>query len=508
MVSFNQIPQGWKLPGASIEVDPSQAGTPTNPKWGLIPAIKLAAGSAPANIPIAVGTQADADAYGGAGSMLAAMFRRWFQINKSTPLYVLPVAEPSGGVAASGTITVASAPTSAGTLALYIAGQKVTVGIGSSDTTAQVATKINAAINAATDLPVTSTVSTNVVTVTAKWKGVTGNDIRLEDNFLGVNGAEVMPAGLALTYPTNNVLASGTGTPDLTTAIANIGDAPFKFVGFPFTDSGSLAAIALEYGFSDSGRWGWMRQSYGQVFSARRDSYANHMTWGPTSNFPVTHVLGVELQAPSPPWEWAAAFAAQAAKALTNDPARPLQTLTLDGILSAPKAFRFNKTQLNAMAGVGLAIQGTDVDGQQLGVPQLLREQSQYQKNTQGQADNAYELATTLATLDEIFTRLRQAIGNRFPRSKLANDGMRLAPGQAVVTPKIIKSELIAEYGLMEYDGLVENMKAFKDALVVERSSTDPNAVEVLYPPDLINQLRRLNIRAAFRLQFPTSAAA
>ena len=508
MVDVSPIPPNWKLPGTSITVDPSQAGTPTNPKYALLVGHPTAVGLAARDVPIACGTQADANALFGVGSMLARMFAKHFALNKSSPVFALPVAEPSAGVAATGTLTVASAPTVAGTLALYVAGQKVTVGIASADTTAQVATKIVTAITAATDLPVTASASTNAVTLTAKWKGLTGNDIRIEANYLGFYGGEFLPEGLALTFPTNNVLSGGTGTPDFTAAIANLGDTPYKFVALPFTDSGSRALWATEYGFGESGRWGWMRQSYGQIWSARRDTYSGHMTWGPSANDPVIYTLGIEPQTPSPVWEIAAAFEGVAALYLTADPARPLQTLFLSGILPAPRAFRFNKTQLNAMAQVGIAIQGTDVDGNTGGEMQLLREQSSYQRNTLGQADNAYELATTLATLDEVFTRLRQAISNKYPRHKLASNGTRFGAGQAIVTPLVIKGELVAQYRTMEADGLVENGDLFKANLIVERALSEPNTVEVLYPPDLINQLRRLNIRAAFRLQFPAALAA
>lgn len=501
-ISFNQINPYWKLPGTSIEVDPSQAGTPVNPKYGLLIGHKTSAGSAIVNIPVAIASQADADAQFGAGSMLSAMFRRFFGINRSQVLFCLPIAEVGAGTAATGGITVSGAPSASGVLSLYIAGQRVPVSIGQTDTTAQVATKIGAAVNAATDLPVTASVASSTATLTAKWKGQTSSDIRVEDSILGPNGGEVLPSGLALTYPAGNVLASGTGTPDLTSAIAAMGDAPWKFVALPFGDTASLAAFATEFGYSDSGRWGWIRQTYGQVFGAVRDTYANLMTLGPTRNDPVISQLAVEPASPAPIWEWTAAYCAQAARAFTIDPSAPLQTLTLDGIAPAPPQSRFNKTQLNALAGVGLAIQGTDLDGRSDGVVTLLREQTRYQKNTLGQADNAFELATTLATLDEVFTRLRQRISNKFPRAKLANDGTRLGAGQNIVTPKVIKGEMIAQYAEMEMDGLVENTKAFKDNLIVERSTTEPNTVLVYYPPDLTNQLRRLNIRAAFRLQF------
>jgi phage tail sheath gpL-like len=62
MVSFNNIQPYWKLPGPSIEVDPSQAGTPVNPKYGLLVGIAKG-GTAPFDTPVAVGTQTDANAF-------------------------------------------------------------------------------------------------------------------------------------------------------------------------------------------------------------------------------------------------------------------------------------------------------------------------------------------------------------------------------------------------------------------------------------------------------------
>ena len=50
--------------------------------------------------------------------------------------------------------------------------------------------------------------------------------------------------------------------------------------------------------------------------------------------------------------------------------------------------------------------------------------------------------------------------------------------------------------------GLVENLAAFKAHLIVERDPNNPNRVNVLYPPDLINQLRIFAVLAQFRLQY------
>ncbi|MBP2494940.1 phage tail sheath gpL-like [Methylobacterium sp. PvP062] len=506
-MGITRVPDNYKIPGPNTQIDPSQAGTPTSLKWALLPGILTSAGSATPNQVVACGTNADADALFGPGSMLARMFKTFFKGVTSVPIYCLPVPEPAAGVAATGTITVTAAPTVAGTYPLYIAGQLVPIAIVSADTTATVATKIAAAITATPDLPVTASAAAAVVTLTAKWKGLTGNDINVQDCYLGRYGGEQLPAGLAVTYPTGNQLSGGTGTPDFTSAIAGLGDAPYKFVALPVNDSGSYTVWDAEYGFTDSGRWGPYRQSYGQIFSARRGAYADQATWGPSNNSAVISPMAFEPQSPSPVWEWAAAYTAAAAFSINAYAAQPLQTLPLVGVLPAQKAYRWNKTQLNALAQVGLAIQGTDLYGGTTNQPVILREQTSYQKNAYGQADNAFELVTTLATLDERYTRVRQRLTNAFPRMALANDGTKFATGKPIVTPLMIKAEMVSEYRDMEYDGLVENAALYIANLSVARSNTEPNTVEILDPPDIVNQLRRLNILAQFRLQFPLSAS-
>jgi phage tail sheath gpL-like len=506
-ISFSHIPQGWKVPLVYIEVDPSQAGTPTFTKYVLLTDYKIAAGTGVVDTPIACASVQSAVAIAGQGSPLARMFTEFFLVNKASPCLLLPIAEPAAGVAATGDIVVTAGPTQPGTLDLYIAGQNVNVGVNAGDTTAQVAGKIQAAIVAMPDLPVTASAPVGATTtLTAKWKGQTGNDIRVELNVLGPNGGEMTPIGLTLTLPGggSNTLINGTGVPNWTNAIANLGDEPYEYVGMGHTDTGSLLAWGTEYGFTDSGRWGWIREDYGHVFAAKRDTYSNLFAYGPSNNTGVISIMAVEPTSPSPIYEWVGAYTGTAASALSIDPARPLQTLTFDGIRAAAKTGRFNKTQLNALATVGLAIQSTTPDG----TPAIAREQTTYQKNILGQPDNAYELVTTLATLAELFRRIKQAITNKYARCKLANDGTKFGPGQAIVTPNIIKAEIVAEYRQSEYDGLVENTDIFKKYLIVERDDVDPNRVNVLYPPDIINQLRMFAVLGQFRLQFPSAGIA
>ncbi|MCA1524300.1 phage tail sheath C-terminal domain-containing protein [Bradyrhizobium yuanmingense] len=496
-ISFNDIPANWKMPLYWVEVDPSKAGSLTLRQPALLMGYKLATGTAPADVPVAIGSLSAAQQYAGVGSMLDGMAQTFFENSKSQEVWMLPIAEPATGVAATGPITVASPPTQAGTIYVYIAGRRVPVHIDAEDTTAIVATSIAEAITADPSMPVTSAVAADVVTLTARHKGTDGNDITIAVNYGGSLAGETMPEGLLINVGTGR-LAGGTGIPDLTAAITALGDEIYEYVAFPWTDSTSLDAIDMEYGFTDGGRWGWMRELYGHVFSAKRDTYSNLMTWGPDNNSGVISVMAMEPTMPSPSWSVAAAYAAKAGRALINDPARPLQTLELNGILGAPKHERFLLSECNNLASVGLATQGIGPND----VPMIRRETTTYQLNLYSQPDDAYELVTTLATLAALLRRQKHAITTKFPRHKLADDGTRFGPGQAIVTPKIIKAELVAQYRQDEFEGLVENAKAFKDNLIVERDTANPNRVNVLYPPDLVNQLRIFAVLAQFRLQY------
>ena len=505
-ISFSQIPSNIKIPLYYVEVDPSMAGLPALLLPALLVGTMLASTAGAAgqpNVPTPIGSQAQADAAYGQGSELSLMFKSYFANNFGNVVYGLGVAEPTAGTAATGTITVTTPPTEAGEIALYIGGEKVAVDVAASDTTNNVATAIADAINAMDDLPVAAVAATGTVTLTCNWKGVTGNDILVSLNYFGGIGGEMTPPGLVLTLPTGGTntpgsLSGGAGVPVFTTAISNLGEQVFEYVALPYTDSTSLLAWEDEYGFEDTGRWGYLRQLYGHIFSAKRDTYPNLIAWGETQNNGVTSVMAVETASPSPIYEWTAAYTAKAQRALINDPARPLQTLSLAGIRLAPLHTRWDAVELQGLASNGLATQKPGSNN----LPMISRESTTYQLNLYGTPDTAYELVTTLATLAHLIRTQKQAITSKFPRMKLANDGTRFGPGQAIVTPAMIKAELISEYATDQFNGLVENTSAFVQNLLVERDDTDPNRVNVLYPPDLINQLRVFAVLAQFRLQY------
>jgi phage tail sheath gpL-like len=507
-IEFQQFPSSWRLPLYWVEIDSSKAGTGTLNLSALLVGQMSAGSTAVPNIPVSPGDLDTAIAWFGEGSMLSDMFATFFENNTAQELWCIPVSDPVG-VAATGTIHVTNPPSQAGTLVLFIAGQQVPVGVGASDSAATVAANIVTAINETTTLPVTAALGGTggiVVEITCKWVGLTGNDISIGDTLLGAPGGEALPIGLTLSYsgvlgggvtPANfGYLSGGTGVPSFTTAIANLGDSAYEYVALPYTDSTSLLAWQTEYGFTSTGRWGWLRQQYGQIYSAFRGIFSAILTFGATQNAPVTSIMATEPAVPSPIWEVCAAYCAQAAIALTNDPARPLQTLALQGVMPAARAYRFPLTEANILSSNGMATQGVNPSG----LMAILRETTTYQLNAFGAPDDAYTDMTTPATLSKLLRNQKAAITTKFPRYKLADDGTLFGPGQAIVTPSIIKAEIVSEYAQDEFNGLVEDARTFAQNLIVERDSVNPDRVNVLYPPNLIGQLRIFAVLAQFRL--------
>ena len=496
-VSFNTIPANVRVPLFYAEVDNSQAGYFSQALRTLIIGQKLAAGVAAADTPILVSRTDEAKTQFGIGSMLARMHDVYRANDSFGEVWCLPLADNGAGVAASGTLTVTGPATAAGTVNLYVGSQRVQVAVAAADAATAIAAAINAAINADTTLPVTATVLTGVVTVTAKHKGTLGNAIKLQLNYRGYAGGESTPAGVAVAVV---AMSGGTADPTLTTALAAMGDEEYDFIVMPYTDSTSLDALKTVMNDS-TGRWAYNRQLYGHVYAAKADSFANLVTLGGARNDQHASIAGYETGVPNTPWEYAAAYGARNAVFLAADPARPTQTGELVGILPAPAGSRFIMTERQTLLNSGIAT--SYVGG---GAVRIERAITSYQKNTWNQADPSYLDSETLHTLAYVLRRLRYNVTQKYPRHKLANDGTRFGAGQAIVTPSVVRGEILSEYAAMEEMGIVENAKEFAKHLIVERDANDPNRLNVLYPPDLVNQLRVFAVLAQFRLQYAATA--
>ncbi|MEQ8829573.1 MAG: phage tail sheath subtilisin-like domain-containing protein [Alphaproteobacteria bacterium] len=496
MVDFNTIPNDLRVPLFYAEVDGSRAGTFDIRQPLILIGHKLDTGTAAEDLPHLIGSADHAGELAGRGSMLHAMARRAFENDPTIETWILPVAAPDG-TAAEATVAIAGTATQAGVLPVYAGGRKVSVSVSVGDTAAEVATALAAAVQADKDGVATAAAVDGTVTLTARHDGVVYNGLPVEIAPLGSLGGETVPAGLTVTP---SAFADGAGVPDIAAGLAALGDDIYDFIVSAFTDTAALDDLD-DFLSGVSGRWSYASQLYGHAFAAKVDTLSNLASFGNARN--GEHVTVSVLRAcPHPVWEIAAASAARAAQSLRIDPARPLQTLTLSGIRCRASGQRFTMQERNTLLYDGVAPLSVD----DRGTVRLERVVTTYQENPFGQPDNAWLDVTTPYTIMEVLRRPRRVVESEFGRMKLANDDQPIAAGSATTTPKLIRGRIIAEYEAMMIDGLVENLAEFKRHLVVERSTTNPNRVDVLFPPDLVNGLMVVAVLAQYRLQYPAAA--
>lgn len=496
-ISMNTIPGNTLVPLFYAEMDNSAANTSQDSAPSLLMGHASNDAAIAPNSLVLMPSADYARQICGPGSQLARMVDAYRKTDPFGELYVIAVPE-STGAAATILLTVTGAATETGTVNLYIGRTRIQAAVINGDDVATVAGSIKDAINADPTLPLTATAAAGVVTLTARHKGLCGNELPVTLNYYGFGGGEVLPAGVQIAIAAGT---AGSGAPVLTGAVAAMADEPFDYIGLPFSDTASINTLVTEMN-DTSGRWSYARQLYGHVYSAKIGTLSELVTAGDQFNQQHITLAGYEKDTQTPADELAASRTARAAVFIRNDPARPTQTGELVGMLPAPKGKRFTMTEQQTLLSHGVATAYVES-----GILRIQRDVTTYKKNAYGVADNSYLDSETLHTSAYVLRRLKSVITSKYGRHKLANDGTRFGPGQAIVTPAVIKGELLATYRQLERAGIVENYELFKKYLIVERDASDPNRLNTLFPPDYVNQLRVFAVVNQFRLQYQEEVA-
>lgn len=483
MISNPQLPAALRYPGAYISIDGSQAGL-----GGDIPAVllvgqKLASGTAAAGQVVMISGVQDAINKAGAGSMLAQMAARYRAIDPALDVYILPYADNAAGVAASGTISVLTSPSAAGTLALYIAGRLVNVGVAAGDTLTVVAAAIAAAINAGgADIPMSATAALGVVTLTADHKGTCGNGIDLRLSLYG----EAKPVGLSVSL---SAMTGGTGNPlpgDLT---AILGQSWYRYVALGINDAATLAAWHTE---SQKRYQPPIGQGF-RAFAAFRGDYAAAVAKGATANYEHIACLATELN-PTSEWESAAMVCAAAAPHLVNNPTESLEGLALPGMIG--KTY-FDWPQANSLLFKGMSLMQVAKDGS----CSIVRLISMYQFRPDGSSDDAYLDINTAETMERI--RYEQRIGavQRFRGTAAAKSNEGYRPGLRITTIDDVRAYLLSAYQnkLMKEFGWVQEYAHYKATLIVEQDPQNPSRFNFKDEPVLLSPYYILAGLAQFR---------
>ncbi|MES1524856.1 phage tail sheath N-terminal beta-sandwich domain-containing protein, partial [Escherichia coli] len=186
-ISFNTIPSNTLVPLFYAEMDNQAANTAQDSGASLLIGHANNGAEIVANSLVLMSSADYARQICGAGSQLARMVEAYRQTDPFGELYVIAVPE-STGAAATVTLTVTGAATETGTVNVYVGRTRVQAPVTNGDNVTTIASSIKDAINAVPALPFTASSSAGVVTLTARHKGLCGNEIPVSLNYYGFGG--------------------------------------------------------------------------------------------------------------------------------------------------------------------------------------------------------------------------------------------------------------------------------------------------------------------------------
>lgn len=483
-ISFEQIPADNLVPIFATEFGGSMSAKSGAMPWkNLIIGQPLASKMDEDGSLTLITSDEQADALYGAGSQLALMVKAFRKNTKSSELWVLPIADDSTADAATGTLTFTVAGTdvtpklaTGGTVRLMISGQSCPVNVSAGDSAADIATKAAAAINAKTNLPVTASASSGVVTLTAKNLGAYGNGIDVRWNH---NQGEVLPDGLSVVL---SAMANGGADPSYEDAKVKETCAGnwFNMIVIGSSDADNITYIKEML----DERWTAIVQQTGVMcFSLNGGAETDFTTKANAQNSQEIVIAALPKSPTSGAEKASALFGCIAPKAL-NDPAAPLHNYAVAGVVAPRRDDREDFYGNNRLLKAGCAVMTAAEDGSVF----TSRIVTTYKRNAQGVQDKSYMQLETVLTLSYLRWDWNNALALKYPHAKLAPDGSKFGKGQQVMTPSLGKAELIARYKIWEEKGLVYDSEGFAQNVVVELDPNDEYAMNFLIPAHLIKQ--------------------
>ena len=331
------------------------------------------------------------------------------------------------------------------------------VPVAAGDSADTVGKAVKAVIAAQPGLPVSAAEAAGVVTITAKNKGTEGNAIRLL--------AACTAAGITTAV---TAMAGGDANPDIQPALTAVIAEGHDIIACGISDEANLLKLRAhleKVGAPTEKRW-----AVGVYGDSGTLATATTLAGKLNNGFML---CAWYRGTPSLPCELAAAFASVMAS--EEDPARPLNTLALEGIgLCDSKDKTMRTEQENALYN-GVAPVETSPDGSRA---QIVRAITTYTKTANGTADESLLDVTTVRTLIYVSKACIQRVALRFPREKLSDK-----------TPARVRSELIDVLMRCEELEILEQVEANLPNLIVERDKQNVNMLDVRIPSDVVNGL-------------------
>lgn len=502
-IQFTNIP-GSGLVAPIFTAEFNSGGQYTSQDRFIIVGHKVAAGTMALNKPTLISSQQQADTYAGPRSMLREMARMALRNAPVTPIYLLAI-DDSGLTALVRTITLAGSIVT-GSGYFEIQGERIQISIASTDTVTTIASAIAAAINgyynavSGAMLPVTATSSAGVLTLTAANKGVIFNEL---DIYVGTDANNALAGSGFFTVATGT---AGAGIPTTIAAgLAVLGDSPADFVVCPWSDTTSTGIYAA-WSNDVSGRWAWLRQSYGHVWSAAVNNLSGLTTLGLALNDRHLTVVGCASAGangtPHQSYLWVAAIAARLFPWLTDvsdgSIARAHRGRELVDI-RAPRdpSVWDNYSARNSLNSSGISTWEVNADGS-VALSKII---TTYQTGIAGQPDSVFRDIQSVYQCAEGMKYMRAELAVLFSQKALVN--VNPSSLGTAVTPADIKAGFVAIYGVLCANLVFQDQDTFAKLIKVRINPNNPNRVDVFCPMERVNPLDILAINATIYQQYP-----
>lgn len=425
----------------------------------------------------------DARILAGPGSMLEGMF---IAARRNAPVQEIWIGRVAdSGTAEIRTITIGSPPASGGQGTLLIAGEPVSVELAAGMSAAALATALAAAINGyynsltGVSLPFTATASTNVVTITARHKGVYATGI---DTFVPTLDRVNAFAGL-FTFATTT---AGAGVPSVANVLAAMNDDPFEIIVSAFGD-GTNADTLNSFLGEVSGRWSYILQLYGHAFYPKTDTSTNLINFALARD--TWHLTMIPRFASGgfaePDYVWVAAIVGRIAPWLgggaNGDVSRNQSGLVVEG-LSAPRDrdYWMEYPTRNTMLKNGVSTWNVNRSGQ-VTIDKIITQQ----QTTNGAPDTTFRDIQVPYQLTYALRKLRADLAAEHSNKAIADDNPQNL--DSITTVKDIKATLFHSYKRMS--GVLENSEQSLLNMIVVRDVDNPSRVNMRIPLDVVNPL-------------------
>lgn len=403
----------------------------------------------------------------------------------SIPVTIYPLEDDAAGVAAVGDITPTGTATKAGTFRIDISGiqsAQFTVAVG--DNVAAVITKAISAINGVLQMPVIATNGTTKVTLTAKWQGLTGNDI-----VIAISGPTDTGITFAITQPTG-----GLANPSVSGALAQIGSV-WETMVINCLNIDDATALDAYQTFGE-GRWGALVRKPLVVFTGHKKLTPQLIT--AVTDARKTDRVNVALPNPGSvtlPFVSAAGMVARIVVTANNNPARDYGRLEASYIEPGADGSQWDYVQRNtAVTGGASTVEVRD------GVVTVSDVVTMYHPT--GEEPPAYRYVCDIVKLQNIIFNVDLQFNNR------EWDGAPLIPDdQPTVNPdakkpKNAKAVLIALAETLGQNALISDISYSQKNVQSEINSQNPKRLDTVFPVKLSGNVNIHSIDLNFGFYF------